>query len=157
VNGSSALTIDLPDKAATGRLAALLARDARRGDLIALRGALGSGKTTFARAFIRARGHDGEDVPSPTFTLVEIYDGDPPIWHFDLYRLEKPEEALELGLEEALGDGICLVEWPERIAAMLPPDRLDLGLQAGVAPGARIATLGPSPAWRQRLAGLIHA
>jgi len=156
VNGSSALTIDLPDKAATGRLAALLARDARRGDLIALRGALGSGKTTFARAFIRARGHDGEDVPSPTFTLVEIYDGDPPIWHFDLYRLEKPEEALELGLEEALGDGICLVEWPERIATMLPPDRLDLGLQAGAAPGARIATLGPSPAWRQRLAGLTR-
>jgi len=153
VDGAADLTVNLPDEAATGRLAARLAARARKGDVIALRGELGSGKTTFARAFIRARGLGGE-VPSPTFTLVEIYDGDPPVWHFDLYRLERPEEIRELGLDEALGDGIVLIEWPERLGAGLPAARLDLTLAAGAAPNARVATLGSTAAWRGRLAGL---
>ena len=124
--------------------------------MIALRGPLGSGKTSFARAFIRALGRGDEEVPSPTFTLVEIY-ANPPhpaIWHFDLYRLEATEEVYELGIEDAWAEGISLIEWPERIEALLPRERLDLALAPGDAPAVRVATLGASPIWRERLAGL---
>src|SRR5579884_1615816 len=117
--------IDLPDEAATTALAARLAEQARPGDVIALRGDLGSGKTTFARAFIRALG-GGEEVPSPSFTLVQLYElAAATVWHFDLYRLRSPEEAWELGIEEAFAGGIALIEWPERLGALLPERRLD--------------------------------
>src|SRR5438132_8708462 len=97
---------ELPDEAATAALAARIAALARPGDVIALAGELGAGKTSFARAFIRARtGRDGEvaeEVPSPTFTLVQVYElADATIWHFDGYRLCDPEEAWELGIEDA--------------------------------------------------------
>ena len=156
MTAAATLAIELPDEAATCVLAAAIAAQARRGDVIGLSGALGSGKTTFARAFIRARCGAGDDVPSPTFTLVEIYepqDG-PPIWHFDLYRLEKPDDAYELGLEEALADGISLIEWPERLGALLPRDRLGIELTAGARETARRARLEGSPSWTPRLAGL---
>jgi tRNA threonylcarbamoyladenosine biosynthesis protein TsaE len=153
VNASTVL--HLADEAATARLAARLSQQARRRDVIALRGGLGTGKTSFARAFIRARGRGDEEVPSPTFTLVEIYDNPPhpAIWHFDLYRLVAPAEVYELGIEEAWGEGISLIEWPERIEALLPRDRLDLALVPGDGPGARIATLAAWSSWRERLAG----
>jgi len=109
----------------TERLAATLASLAAPGDIIALSGELGAGKTTFARGFVRALTGKDEDVPSPTFTLVQTYDtpkGE--IWHCDLYRLAKPDDALELGLEDAFGSGICLIEWPERLGGLLPPRRL---------------------------------
>src|SRR5512147_2050849 len=114
---------DLPDLAATEALARRLAAVARTGDVIALHGDLGAGKTTFARAFIQARaGAAGEaEVPSPTFTLVQIYDlPSGAIWHFDLYRLTAAGQVWELGFEEALATAITLIEWPERLAALLP-------------------------------------
>ena len=120
--------VDLPDEAATAAFAARISALAEIGDVIALKGDLGAGKTTFARGFIRARGGT-EEVPSPTFTLVQVYElGSAAIWHFDLYRLEAPEQVFELGWEEARADGIALVEWAERLAALLPRDRLTVTL-----------------------------
>jgi tRNA threonylcarbamoyladenosine biosynthesis protein TsaE len=156
VDVASSLDLDLPDEAATAGLAARLAGRARRGDVIGLAGPLGSGKTSFARAFIRACGGGAEEVPSPTFTLVEIYSflDRPSVWHFDLYRLTRPEEAWELGIEEALGDGICLIEWPERLGALLPPEHLLLAFAEGADPGARRARLSATASWAGRLDGL---
>ena len=151
--------LPLADLGATQRLAGDLAALARPGDVFALSGPLGVGKTEFARAFIRASAlrHGApppEEVPSPTFTLVQTYDlGAVTVWHFDLYRLERPEDAAELGLEEAFGDGVSLIEWPERLAGQLPRDRLDIALgYAGTdKPGARVATLTGHGAWGARL------
>lgn len=142
--------IDLADEAATALLATRVARAARTGDTIALAGPLGSGKTTFARAFIRAVGNGDEDVPSPTFTLVEIYRfaGRPPIWHFDLYRLDAPDDVYELGIEEAWAEGISLIEWPERIAELLPTDRLDIALMPGDTPARRRAIVSGGARWQ---------
>ena len=112
--------------------------------MIALKGELGAGKTTFARAFIRARG-GGEAVPSPTFTLVQIYEiGDVPIWHFDAYRLRDPDEAWELGIEDAFRDGISLIEWPERLGPLLPARRLaDNAVRRRLRPNARLCGSRP--------------
>lgn len=146
--------IDLPDENATAALAARLAALARPGDVIALKGELGTGKTSFARAFIRARGGD-EDVPSPTFTLVQTYDlPGCAVWHFDLYRLGAAENAWELGIEEAFGAGISLIEWPERLGGLLPARHLLVNLDFAVARDARRATLAGSCDWASRLAAL---
>ncbi|HEY4894084.1 MAG TPA: tRNA (adenosine(37)-N6)-threonylcarbamoyltransferase complex ATPase subunit type 1 TsaE [Reyranella sp.] len=120
----------LPDETATERLGAALASRLRPRDVVALQGGLGVGKTTLARAILRAASGDPAlIVPSPTFTLVEIYDT--PIgvfWHFDLYRLEEPEQVFELGWEEARADGMALVEWAERLGTLLPRERLTVTL-----------------------------
>jgi tRNA threonylcarbamoyladenosine biosynthesis protein TsaE len=147
------LVLDLADEAATARLAARIAGHVRVRDIIALRGPLGSGKTSFARAFIRAFGIGTEEVPSPTFTLVETYQfaDQPPIWHFDLYRLVAAEDVYELGIEEAWSVGIALIEWPERIAALLPAERLDIAFEQGAVASARRATIDASPLWHGRL------
>ena len=120
----------LPDEAATERLGAALARRLRPRDVVALQGGLGVGKTTLARAILRAAtGDPALIVPSPTFTLVEIYDTPVGVfWHFDLYRLEEPEQVFELGWEEARADGTALVEWAERLGALLPRERLTVTL-----------------------------
>ena len=120
----------LPDEAATERLGAALARRLRPRDVVALQGGLGVGKTTLARAILRAASGDPAlIVPSPTFTLVEIYDTPMGVfWHFDLYRLEEPEQVFELGWEEARADGTALVEWVERLGALLPSERLTVTL-----------------------------
>jgi tRNA threonylcarbamoyladenosine biosynthesis protein TsaE len=145
--------IDLPDENATAAFAARLAALAVPGDVIALKGELGAGKTSFVRAFIRAHGGD-ETVPSPTFTLVQVYDlPGGAIWHFDLYRLRQPEEAWELGIEDAFRDGISLIEWPERLGTLLPTLRLEIALDFGGAPDARRATLSGGGDWSVRLAG----
>jgi len=144
-------TVDLPNLAATEALSRRIAAKARPGDVIALRGGLGAGKTAFARAFVAARLGRAEDVPSPTFTLVQTYDADGgTIWHFDLYRLARPDEAWELGIEQAFRDGISLIEWPERLGALLPDDRLDIALDFAGREDARRATLTPHGAWRDR-------
>lgn len=127
---------DLADEAETEALARAFARLPRRGDVVALRGDLGAGKTAFARALIRALTGPDEEVPSPTFTLVQQYESDPPIWHFDLYRLSGTDEVVELGWEEALAEGCALVEWPERLGALLPPDRFEVELRV-TGPGTR--------------------
>ena len=148
------IVIELPDEAATAALAAQLAALARPGDVIALRGELGAGKTSFARAFIRARG--GRDmVPSPTFTLAQVYElPGAAVWHFDFYRPRRPEEAWELGIEDAFVEGISLIEWPERAEALLPADRLDVTLSPGASDAARRAAIAPGPSWAGRLAAI---
>ena len=112
----------LPDEAATERLGAALAGRLRPRDIVALQGGLGVGKTTLARAILRAASGDPAlIVPSPTFTLVEVYETPGgTYWHFDLYRLETPEQVFELGWEEARAGGIVLLEWPERLGPLLP-------------------------------------
>jgi tRNA threonylcarbamoyladenosine biosynthesis protein TsaE len=155
VTDATATAIELPDEAATCALAADLARHAHPGDVIGLSGPLGSGKTTFARAFIDAAIGAGE-VPSPTFTLVEVYQSltGPAVWHFDLYRLEKPEDAYELGIEDAFAEGISLIEWPERLGALLPQDHLGVTLVPGAGETERLAQLHAPPSWLARIAGL---
>jgi tRNA threonylcarbamoyladenosine biosynthesis protein TsaE len=151
----AARSIPLPDEAATDGLGRALAGLARAGDVIALWGDLGAGKTRLARAFIAAL--TGEDeVPSPTFTLVQTYEAAiGTLWHFDLYRLTAAEEALELGLEEALSGGVVLIEWPERLGAMLPRQRLDVRLQFAGGDNARLATLqAHGVRWANGLASL---
>jgi tRNA threonylcarbamoyladenosine biosynthesis protein TsaE len=151
----------LPNPAATERLAAIIAAQARAGDAILLSGDLGAGKTHFARAFINALTDAPEEVPSPTFTLVQTYaaqaQGQPvEIWHFDLYRLKSPEETFELGIEEAFAEGIVLVEWPDRLGYLKPREYLDLGFVLSV-DGARKATLVPTASWRDRVASITKA
>jgi len=123
-------TIFLADEAATDRLAMGLAPRLRAGDCLLLHGPVGAGKSHFARALIRARLGRAEDVPSPTFTLVQVYqDGDTEIWHADLYRLSHPDEVQELGLSDAFATAICLVEWPDRLGPMTPQDAVHVRLR----------------------------
>lgn len=147
--------VELPDEAASASFAARLAEVAAAGDIIALKGDLGAGKTSFARAFIRARG-SAEAIPSPTFTLVQVYDLAPAaIWHFDLYRLNSPDEAWELGIEDAFGEAISLIEWPERLGSLLPRHRLKITLLFGEGPEARRAVIDADQDWQRRLLGVI--
>lgn len=144
------IAFDLADETATRHLGIQLAGLARAGDVLALWGTLGTGKTTLARAFIRTLTGPDEEVPSPTFTLVQTYDTPiGMIWHFDLFRLERPEEAFELGLEEALADGIALIEWPERLGRLLPRTRLDVTLS--VEGEARRGELADCGGWGERI------
>ncbi len=144
--------IDLRDPAATARLGAALAAVARMGEAVLLSGELGTGKSVLARGFVRALTGPDEEVPSPTFTLVQFYETDPAAAHFDLYRLDHEGEALEIGLEEALDQGVAVVEWPGRISergwARLAPDRLAIEL-AHEGTGRR-ARLVPHGAWKGR-------
>ena len=131
---------------------------ARTGDVIALSGEVGAGKTTFARFFIRALGGADEDVPSPTFTLAQSYAlAGAEVWHFDLYRLEAPEEAYELGIEEAFAHAISLIEWPERLGSLLPPESLEVRLEIGPAEAERTALVRASGDWSVRLGALDEA
>ena len=152
------LIVDLPDRDATRRLARRLAAAARPGDVITLAGALGAGKTTLTRDFITARAGAAQEVPSPSFTLVQTYEIDgETIWHFDLYRLETPEEVVEIGFEDALDDGIVLVEWPDRLGWLEPPDHLAITLEQGARPCARVAHIRAGESWTARLADLADA
>lgn len=123
------MSIYLADEAATEGLATWLAPRLNAGDAVMLHGPLGAGKSHFARALIRQRLGYMEDIPSPSFTLVQVYDdGATEIWHADLYRLSHPDDVLELGLAEAFATAICLVEWPERLGPLAPPDALHVHL-----------------------------
>ncbi len=144
--------INLPNEWATAALARRVAAAARAGDVIALSGELGVGKTTFARAFLHARHADADEVPSPTFTLVQIYPApDGAIWHFDLYRLTATVDAWELGIEDAFASGISLIEWPERLGPLLPAHRLEIRLEFGDRPDARRAAIDGNSDWCVRL------
>lgn len=123
------ILVRLPDAAATEALGAKLAAQLAVGDALLLYGDLGAGKTTLARGLVGAWTGEGDETPSPTYTLVQTYDGpDGELWHFDLYRLESPDDAEELGLDEALASGVAVIEWPERLGAFAPPDRVELRL-----------------------------
>jgi tRNA threonylcarbamoyladenosine biosynthesis protein TsaE len=131
-----AIAVSLANPADTQVFATRLAPLVRPGDVVALAGDLGTGKTTFARGFINAlfviHGLPPEDVPSPTFTLVQEYPlPDFTLYHIDLYRIEAELEILELGLEDAFAEGVCLVEWPDRLGSLLPANRLELDFRQG--------------------------
>ncbi|MFP5296110.1 MAG: tRNA (adenosine(37)-N6)-threonylcarbamoyltransferase complex ATPase subunit type 1 TsaE [Alphaproteobacteria bacterium] len=147
---------DLPDSDATDRLGAAIARLLAPGEAVLLYGPLGMGKSTLARGLIRALTRPDEDVPSPTFTLVQFYESEPPVAHFDLYRLTRPEEASEIGLDEALDEGCAVIEWPERLgddpAVWLGPDRLTVAL-AETGDGRR-ATVSGAGAWESKVMDL---
>lgn len=145
--------VALDGLAATARLAQAVARQLAPGDVVGLSGALGAGKTTLARGVIGALG-GAEEVPSPTFTLVQVYElGELTVWHFDLFRLGAPEEAYELGIEDAFADGASLIEWPERMAPLLPADRLDIDLAISGETRRRAQLTGYGH-WAGRLASL---
>jgi len=151
---STEISIEFPlaDQAATEALAARLAAIVRPGDVLALWGDLGTGKTVFARAFIRAWSRREEEVPSPTFTLVQTYDGPGgTVYHFDMYRLTAPDEAYELDIEDAFAEGISLIEWPDRLGPLLPAGRLDIRLGHGPVRGSRTAALSAPGAWNPRM------
>ena len=146
----------LEDEAATARLGAAIAAALRPGEAVCLSGPLGAGKSELARALVRALTTPDEDVPSPTFTLAQFYEGPRlSVAHFDLYRLTSPDEAYEIGLDEALDHGAAVVEWPERLEGRLPPDRLDVEIgPAGDDAGARRVRLEAHGAWRGRGLGV---
>lgn len=107
--------------------AAEIAKRLKTGDIVALHGTLGTGKTVFSKGIIQALCAPDIDVPSPTFTIVQAYDSiKGPIYHFDFYRLKNPQEAFEIGIEDAFIDGICLIEWPDKIGNLLPKNRIDI-------------------------------
>jgi tRNA threonylcarbamoyladenosine biosynthesis protein TsaE len=141
--------IALADEQATRRLGAAVARALRPGEAVCLYGPLGAGKTTLARGLVRALTRPDEEVPSPTFTLVQFYEGAAfALAHFDLYRLTRADEAYEIGLDEALEDGAALIEWPQRLEGRLPGDRLDIEID--IEGDARRARLTPHGAWEGR-------
>jgi len=146
------LRLTSPD--ATCGLAQALARHLGPGDVLLLSGPVGAGKSHFARCLIRALTTPGEEVPSPTFTLVQTYPAPAAdIWHADLYRLTDPTELVELGLAEAFETAIALVEWPDRLADMAPASALHLEFAHGTAPDTRhLALRWSDPRWTPRLA-----
>ena len=140
------LASDADTRALGGQLAQLL----RRGDVIALHGDLGAGKTTLVRGLIQSLLGREEEVPSPTYTLVQMYEGPGfPVWHFDLYRLEQADDVQELGWDET-PDGAVLIEWPDRAGEHLPVNRLDVFLE--ISGDGRRARLEPGgEGWEERL------
>jgi len=119
-------------QAETEEIAKKLAEIAQPGDVVALHGDLGVGKSVFSRSFIRALTTADEEVPSPTFTLVQIYETEEAeLYHFDMYRLENPDDGVELGIEEAFADGVSLIEWPSNLGRYLPWDCLNIEINHG--------------------------
>jgi len=144
-------SLALADALQTEKLGAALADRLRPGDVVALSGPLGAGKTTLARGALAALGLAG-DAPSPSFSLVIAYEPPDvrlPLWHVDLYRIEEPEEIEELGLDDARIDSALLIEWPERMGARLWDDALRLSLEAEPTGGRRLTWIIPE-AWDGR-------
>ena len=150
-------TLIINDEKALAALAGRIAPLLKTGDLVTLIGDLGAGKTAFTRALINSLSPLPGEVPSPTFTLVQTYDlPQISIWHFDLYRLEeRAMDILELGWDDARHDGVCLVEWPERLGSLLPHDRLEIKIGfVKDSENSRTVTLTSHGAWAARLEGI---
>ena len=167
------IRVELSDLAATQRFGGLLAAQLKAGDVIALSGALGAGKSALARAIIQAIDPTEDDVPSPTFTLVQHYalaDGTP-LWHLDLYRIDDAQDAMALGLDDAFVDAVCLIEWPDRLKKFLPKTNLSIHLYADETadvpndtpddaepvPSVRFADVVAPPHWADRITSLVAA
>ena len=164
------IRLELSDLAATQCFGRLLAAQLQAGDVIALSGALGAGKSALARAIIQAVDPTEDDVPSPTFTLVQHYalaDGTP-LWHLDLYRIDDAQDAMALGLEDAFVDAVCLIEWPERLKKFLPKTNLSIHLYAdetadesddatGLGSSVRFADVTAPLHWADRITDLVAA
>lgn len=117
----------------------------KKGDVVFMMGDLGAGKTTFVRSAIQSLLGNNEPVPSPTFTLVQTYDSQPPIWHYDLYRINDPEEVLELGMDEAISQGITFIEWPQQMGNVYTPKHYTVKLDAAIdTDQRRISVILPS-------------
>lgn len=151
--------ISLADAEATEDLAISLAPKLQAGDVLLIEGPIGAGKSHFCRSVIQNRlaalGR-AEDVPSPTYTLVQVYDLEGlEIWHADLYRLTSPDDVFELGLNDAFDHAVCLVEWPDRLGAAAPEGALKLHLMPGLDPDSRTAILSAHNArWASVISGL---
>lgn len=151
------LRLTSPDH--TAALARALAPKLAPGDVILLEGPIGAGKSHFSRSLIQSLQEVVEDVPSPTFTLVQTYEGrSGEIWHSDLYRLSSVDEIEELGLLEAFEDAICLIEWPDRLRELTPPSALHLSLSPDKGQNALehrlLRATWTDPKWNARLKGL---
>lgn len=143
------IEITLKDEDATINLGAQLSDILAPGDAICLRGNLGAGKSTLARGIIKTAS-SAEEAPSPTFTFVETYEAKRfLLWHFDFYRLERPEDVWELGYEDALEDGVLVIEWPERIGDLAPSNALEINLE--IDGNMRKASIAANENWRRRL------
>ena len=144
------MRVQLPDLAAMDAFGARIAAHLQPGDVVALSGGLGSGKTTLARAIVAALGHEGE-VPSPTFTILETYDAlDPPLVHADFYRLESPAEVEELGLDDYREGAALIAEWPDNAGGFADePGCLSITLET--AGNGRVAIVEPGSDWLGRL------
>ena len=156
----TSLQINIIDMAATRDFAGQLAKLLKPGDVVLLEGDLGAGKSALARAIIQSLPDKNgqisqEEVPSPTFTIVQIYErlvSD--IWHFDLYRVSDPEELYEIGIEEAFSDQISLIEWPDRLGHLTPVNFLKITIEFGAEEEARNLVLTGSRDWIGRLSSL---
>ena len=154
------LQLKLPDLSATQKLGSFLADVLTAGDIISLSGPLGAGKSALARSIIVSANPNETDVPSPTFSLVQTYelaDGTP-LWHLDLYRIETPEDAMQLGLDDAFVDAVCLIEWPDRLKNFLPKNTLSIHLYLACdddVDGVRFADITAPPNWSKRLQAII--
>ena len=145
------MKVELPDQAATQRFGEVIAGALQRGDIVALSGGLGAGKTTLARAIIAALGYGGE-VPSPTFSIIEVYEPPMlrlPLVHADFYRLDDPSEAAELGLDDYLADGALIAEWPEN-AGGFSGDPACLSIHFEIEDESRFAIVEPGASWLGR-------
>ncbi len=158
--------LSLDDEAATQSIGGKIGPFLKAGDVICLTGPLGAGKSTLARAMIKVALKQGtghalgkaveDDIPSPTFTMVECYDGGAnPIYHYDLYRLDKAEDIIEIGLIDNIHSAITIIEWAERIAHMLPPSALILSLTSKDDPDKRQLTILGADEWPERFAKII--
>ena len=150
--------LTLTDLADTKRLGLFLAKKLMVGDVLAVQGALGAGKSELARAIIQQVCPNETDIPSPTFTLVQAYESDDNVslLHFDLYRLAEPVDVVELGIEDAFVEAVCLIEWPERLAGYLPDHALKIEIDYDPGTnGDREVTLSGDAAWQKRLKGIL--